>query len=146
MVLCHSSVPHRRGFNDRVLNANSMTCSATQIGGVHQGIAIAERAGNVTIHKTRKQPVLLALGVAAAAPAVLFVGAGTARADTASVQFHPVTLNNAPSLQVTIRDTGGNGDPGTYGARSYNATPVMGTMNFLPAWAVQWPRSTRDLS
>ncbi|MBV8966574.1 MAG: hypothetical protein JO191_10410 [Mycobacteriaceae bacterium] len=86
----------------------------------------------MTIPKPRTQRAWLALGVAATAPAVLFVGAGTARADTASVQFQPVTdSNNTPGLQVTVNDTSGNGNPGTFGACVFNANPVMGTMNFI---------------
>jgi hypothetical protein len=92
---------------------------------------MTEGARKLNIHDPGKKPVVLALTVAAAAPAVLFFGAGTARADTATVQFQPATVNNTPSLQVTVTDTSGNGDPGTYGACTYNATPVMGTMNFL---------------
>ena len=76
-----------------------------------------------------KKRLLSALGVAACA--VLFFGAGTARADTASVQFQPSTQNNVPSLKVTVKDTSGNGKPGTYGSCIFNATPTMGTMDVL---------------
>ncbi|MGO9382286.1 MAG: hypothetical protein ACLP4W_09355 [Mycobacterium sp.] len=72
---------------------------------------------------------LSALGVAASA--VLCFGAGTARADTASVQFQPATMNNIPSLRVTVTDTSGYGNPGTYGFCTLNATPTMGTMDVL---------------
>ena len=84
------------------------------------------------IGNPKTKHVLSTLGVVvAAAPAVLYFGAGTAWADTASVQFQPVTVNNTPSLQVTVTDTSGNGNPGTYGACTYNATPTFGTMNFM---------------
>ncbi|MEB3982030.1 hypothetical protein OQ968_12225 [Mycobacterium sp. 663a-19] len=76
-----------------------------------------------------KKRVLPAVGVAASA--VLCFGAGTARADTASVQFQPATMNNIPSLQVTVTDTSGNGNPGTYGFCVFNANPTLGTMNVL---------------
>ena len=80
----------------------------------------------------RKKRVVSALGVAAVvAPAVVCFGTGTAWADTASVQFQPATMNNIPSLQITVTDTSGNGNPGTYGACTYNATPTMGTMDIL---------------
>jgi hypothetical protein len=76
-----------------------------------------------------KRRVLSALGLAASA--ALCFGAGTAHADTASVQFQPSTLNNIPSLRVTVTDTSGNGNPGTYGSCTFNATPTMGTMDVL---------------
>ncbi len=76
-----------------------------------------------------KKRALSALGVAATA--VLYFGAGTAWADTASVQFQPATQNNVPSLRVTIKDTSGDGKPGTYGSCTFNATPTMGTMDVL---------------
>jgi len=40
-------------------------------------------------------------------------------------------VNNAPGLPVTVTDTSGNGNPGTYGACTYNATPAAGTLNIL---------------
>ena len=91
-----------------------------------------------------KKRVLSALGVAASA--ALCFGAGIARADTAAVQFQPATLNNIPSLRVTVTDTSGNGNPGTYGSCIFNATPTMGTMDVSRASALQWPRSTRHFS
>jgi len=93
------------------------------------GTATAERTRNVNLCSLTKKRVLSALGVAASA--VLCFGAGTARADTASVQFQPATLNNIPSLRVTVSDTSGNGNPGTYGSCIFNATPTMGTMDVL---------------
>ena len=93
------------------------------------GIATAERARKVNLCSLTKQRVLSALGVAASA--VLCFGTGTARADTASVQFQPATLNNIPSLRVTVTDTSGNGSPGTYGSCFFNATPTFGTMDVL---------------
>lgn len=93
------------------------------------GTATAERTRNVNLCSPTKKRVLSALGVAASA--VLWFGAGTARADTASVQFQPATLNNIPSLKVTVTDTSGNGNPGTYGSCTFNATPTMGTMDVL---------------
>jgi hypothetical protein len=90
----------------------------------------------VDIRNRRRKRLVTVLGAAAvAAPAVLCFGTGTARADTASVQFQPATVNNAPSLQVTVTDTSGNGNPGTYGACNYNATPTAGTMNFLQGFS-----------
>jgi len=83
----------------------------------------------VNLCSPTKKRVLSALGVATSA--VLCFGAGIARADTASVQFQPATMNNLPSLQVTITDTSGNGNPGTYGSCTFNATPTMGTMDIL---------------
>jgi hypothetical protein len=83
----------------------------------------------VNLCSPKKQWVLSALVVAATA--VSYFGAGTARADTAGVQFHPATQNNIPSLRVTITDNSGNGKPGTYGSCIFNATPTMGTMDVL---------------
>jgi hypothetical protein len=83
----------------------------------------------VDLYSPTKKRFLAALGAAVAA--VLCFGAGTARADTASVKFQPSTLNNIPSLKVTVTDTGGNGKPGTYGSCIFNATPKMGTMDVL---------------
>ena len=83
----------------------------------------------MNLRSLAKQRVLWALGVVASA--VVCFGAGTARADTASVQFQPATLNNIPSLRVTVTDTSGNGNPGTYGSCIFNATPTMGTMDVL---------------
>jgi len=94
----------------------------------------------MNIGNPSKKLVVLALGVAGAAvaaPAALLLGAGTARADNATVSFQPVTSNNAPSLQVTVTDTSGSGNPGTYGACNYNATPALGTLNFLQSAGVQ---------
>jgi hypothetical protein len=76
-----------------------------------------------------KKRALSALAVAASA--VVCFGAGTAWADTASVQFRPTTQNNVPSLRVTVKDTSGDGKPGTYGSCIFNATPTMGTMDVL---------------
>lgn len=73
--------------------------------------------------------VLSAMGLAVSA--VLCLGTGTARADTANVQFQPATENNVPSLRVTVTDTSGNGNPGTYGSCTFNATPKLGTMDLL---------------
>lgn len=78
-----------------------------------------------------KKRVFSAVGVAASA--VLCFGAGTARADTAGVQFQQATVNSIPSLQATVTDTSGNGYPGTYGACTFNATPTIGTMQILQA-------------
>jgi hypothetical protein len=76
-----------------------------------------------------KKRVVWALAMAT--PAILCFGAGTALADTASVQFHPATMNNVPSLRVTVKDISGNGNPGTYGSCTFNATPTIGTMDVL---------------
>jgi hypothetical protein len=86
---------------------------------------------HVNLCSLTKKRVLSALGVAASA--VLCFGAGTARADTAGVQFQQATVNSVPSLQATVTDTGGNGYPGTYGACTFNATPTIGTMQILQA-------------
>ncbi len=84
----------------------------------------------MTLCSLTKKQVLSAL--AAAASAVLCFGAGTAwAADTASVRFQPTTQNNVPSLKVTVTDTSGNGNPGTYGSCVFNATPTVGTMDVL---------------
>ncbi|MGZ4531963.1 MAG: hypothetical protein ACXVXP_06395, partial [Mycobacteriaceae bacterium] len=83
----------------------------------------------MTLCSPTKKRVLSTLGVATSA--VLCFGAGTAWADTASVQFQPTTLNNIPSLRVTVTDTSGNGNPGTYGSCIFNATPTLGTMDVL---------------
>ncbi len=80
-----------------------------------------------------KNRALSVMGLAAFA--VLCLGTGTARADTASVQFHPSTMNNVPSLKVTITDTSGNGNPGTYGSCTFNATPTLGTMDVLQGFS-----------
>jgi hypothetical protein len=85
----------------------------------------------VNLCSPTKKRVLSAVGVAASA--VLCFGAGTARADTAGVQFQQATVNTVPSLQATVTDTGGNGYPGTYGACTFNATPTIGTMQILQA-------------
>jgi hypothetical protein len=85
----------------------------------------------VNLCSPTKKRVLSAVGVAASA--VLCFGAGTARADTAGVQFQQATVNSVPSLQATVTDTGGNGYPGTYGACTFNATPTIGTMQILQA-------------
>jgi hypothetical protein len=96
------------------------------------GTATGERTRNVKICSPTKKRVVLALGVAAVAvPGVLCFGAGSARADTAGVKFQPATLNNVPSLRVTVTDTSGNGNPGTYGSCTFNATPTIGTMDIL---------------
>ncbi len=71
------------------------------------------------------------LAMVLAAAAVLCLGTGTARADTATAEFHPSTMNNVPSLRVTVTDTSGNGNPGTYGSCTFNATPTLGTMDVL---------------
>jgi hypothetical protein len=83
----------------------------------------------VNPYNSTKKRLLSALGVAASA--VLCFGAGTARADTASVHFQPATVNSVPSLRVTVTDISGNGNPGTYGACTFNANPTMGTMDVL---------------
>ncbi len=83
----------------------------------------------MTLDSSTKKRVLSALGVAASA--VVCFGAGTARADTASVQFQPATLNNIPSLRVTVTDSSGNGNPGTYGSCVFNAAPKIGAMDVL---------------
>ncbi|ORB40231.1 hypothetical protein BST39_14140 [Mycobacterium paraseoulense] len=88
-----------------------------------------ERTHHVNPCSPTKNQVLSALSVAVSA--VLCFGAGTARADTAGVHFQPATLNNLPSLQVTVTDTSGNGSPGTYGSCVFNATPTFGTMDVL---------------
>ncbi len=83
----------------------------------------------MTLRSPTKKRVLSALTLAVSA--ILCFGAGTAWADTASVQFQPATLNNIPSLRVTVTDTTGNGSPGTYGSCIFNATPTFGTMDVL---------------
>lgn len=75
-------------------------------------------------------------GLGLAASAALCLGAGPAWADTASINtasvtFQPSTMNNVPSLRVTITDTSGNGKPGTYGSCTFDATPTLGTMDVL---------------
>jgi len=83
----------------------------------------------VTTFRLMGTRFLPALGLAAAAVACL--GGGTARADTAGVQFQPTTENGIPSLRVTVTDVSGNGAPGTYGSCTFNATPTFGTMEWL---------------
>ncbi len=83
---------------------------------------------------TTKKQALSMLGFAVLA--ALGTGAATAQADTASintanVKFQPTTINNVPGLRVTVTDTSGNGNPGTYGSCTFNATPTLGTMNVL---------------
>lgn len=94
----------------------------------------AERTHPVNPYSTTTKRVLPALGLAAFA--ALCVSAAIAQADTASintasVKFQPTTMNNVPSLRVTVTDTSGNGNPGTYGSCTFNATPTLGTMDVL---------------
>jgi hypothetical protein len=89
----------------------------------------------VNICSPRTIWVLSALGVTAvAAPAVLCLGAGIARADgvdSASVQSERATVDGSPGLLVTVTDTAGGGGPGTYGSCEYNATPIGGALTQL---------------
>jgi hypothetical protein len=101
------------------------TLRATDCGGA----ATAERTRKVNPRRLTKIRILSALG--GAASAVLCFGAGTARADTATVKFQPATVNNVPSLRVTVTDISGNGNLGTYGSCTFNANPTVGTMNVL---------------
>jgi hypothetical protein len=91
--------------------------------------ATAERTRIVNPCNLTNKRAMSVMGLAASA--VLCLGTGTAWADTASVQFQPSTMNNVPSLRVTITDTSGNGSPGTYGSCTFNATPTLGTMDVL---------------
>jgi hypothetical protein len=88
------------------------------------------------VHPSTTTKIRTLSTVGLAAFAALCVSTGIARADTASlntasVQFQPTTINKIPSLRVTVTDTGGNGNPGTYGSCTFNATPTLGTMDVL---------------
>ncbi len=95
---------------------------------------------------TTKLRTLSTLGLASFA--ALCVSTGIARADTASlntagVQFQATTLNKIPSLRVTVTDTGGNRNPGTYGSCTFNATPRRGPWTSSRASALRRHRSIR---